>query len=124
MAEPTDSQVLEQLRLIREEIASMKASRTLGVIEAAALLRIHKDTLYTKATAGVIPGVKIGRAWVFVEEDLLTYLREQSTRKVETPCLYTSKRAVKTGGPKSPTTDGKYGALLAQMLAERRKKKS
>ena len=49
--------------------------KTLGVIEAAAILRIHKDTLVDRVKSGEIRGVKIGRAWVFIEEDLVEYIR-------------------------------------------------
>ncbi len=45
--------------------------------EAAAFLRMNPETLRQKAKAGVIPGAKSGRCWVFLEEDLVTYLRSQ-----------------------------------------------
>src|SRR6266852_8482328 len=58
-----------------------RSMSTLTLRQAAALLKIHPVTLQEKARAGVIPGAKIGRAWVFVEIDLLEYIRAQYTRR-------------------------------------------
>lgn len=38
----------------------MTASRSLSLVEAAALLRVHKNTLAARARARIIPGAKIG----------------------------------------------------------------
>ena len=51
--------------------------RTLGLDEAAAFLRIHPVTLCKKAAAGKIPGARVGRRWVLIEDDLAAYLRAQ-----------------------------------------------
>lgn len=56
--------------------------KTLNLTEAAALLHMHKETLRERAKAGEIPGAKVGKQWVFIEEDLFIYLRS----------LYASKR--------------------------------
>jgi excisionase family DNA binding protein len=50
-------------------------SSTLGIIEAAALLRMSPDALKRKAREGKVPGSKPGRQWVFIREDLLAHLR-------------------------------------------------
>ena len=49
--------------------------RTLNLQEAAAFLRLHPEELRKRAKAGRIPGAKVGRSWVFVDEDLASYLR-------------------------------------------------
>ena len=49
--------------------------RTLSLTEAAKFLRVHPETLRQLARQGKIPGAKVGRAWVFLEEDLAEYLR-------------------------------------------------
>ena len=49
--------------------------KTLGLNEAAVFLRCHPEELRRRARAGVVPGAKVGRAWVFLEDDLATYLR-------------------------------------------------
>ena len=54
---------------------------TLNLKEAAALLKIHPVTLQDKARADEIPGAKIGRAWVFIEIDLLEYIRSKCPRR-------------------------------------------
>jgi excisionase family DNA binding protein len=44
--------------------------------EAARLLRMSQDALMRKARAGIVPGCRPGRQWVFIEADLLAYLRD------------------------------------------------
>ena len=44
--------------------------RTLGLEEAAQFLLMHPEELRRRAKAGIIPGAKVGRAWVFLEDDL------------------------------------------------------
>ena len=51
--------------------------KTLDLHEAAALLKLHPDTLQRRAKAGEIPGAKPGKAWVFLDEDLIAWLRGQ-----------------------------------------------
>jgi hypothetical protein len=48
---------------------------TLGLKEAASFLHMHPEEVRRRAKAGVIPGAKAGRAWVFIEDDLAGYLR-------------------------------------------------
>jgi len=48
---------------------------TLDLQQAAKLLHIHPVTLQTKAKAGEIPGSKIGKSWVFIESDLIEFIR-------------------------------------------------
>lgn len=43
---------------------------TLDLSDAAALLHMSEDALMRKARAGIIPGCKPGRQWVFLEVDL------------------------------------------------------
>ncbi|WP_395454356.1 helix-turn-helix domain-containing protein [Acidovorax delafieldii] len=82
--------------------------RTLNVDEAASLLHIHPQTLMTRARSGVIPGCKVGRAWVFVESLLIEYLVTQSTLRVsvagaqeETECRSTEEKTRPFGGSNS-----------------------
>ena len=57
---------------------------TLDLHQAAALLRAHPETVRAGAAAGSIPGAKVGRAWVFIEADLLDYLRQHYKTKAPT----------------------------------------
>lgn len=50
---------------------------TFDTDEAAGFLKVHPNTVLQLAEHGDLPGAKIGRAWVFLVEDLVTYLREQ-----------------------------------------------
>src|SRR6266851_6834826 len=93
---------------------------TLNLQQAAALLKIHPVTLQDKARAGEIPGAKIGRAWVFVEIDLLEYIRAQYRRRAlqgehaeKTQCHSTSAVVHRIGGSNSATTDDEYSKVLA-----------
>jgi len=102
-----------------------RSMSTLTLQQAAALLKIHPVTLQEKARAGVIPGAKIGRAWVFVEIDLLEYIRAQYRRRAfqgdrkELECHSSNARTHPIGGSISPTTDDEYSKVLA--LPTRRK---
>ena len=55
----------------------MTEMRTLNVEEACSFLKIHRNTLYQKIAAGEIHAARIGKAWVFVELDLVGYIRKQ-----------------------------------------------
>ncbi len=49
-------------------------SETIGSDECAALLRCTPEQVEEMARAGDIPGLKIGRSWLFMRSDLLAYL--------------------------------------------------
>jgi hypothetical protein len=49
--------------------------KTLNLVQAAALLHMHRVTLLIKAQSGAIPAAKPGKCWVFIEQDLQDYLR-------------------------------------------------
>jgi excisionase family DNA binding protein len=58
---------------------SMKTNifRTLDLIEAANFLGAHKETVRRLVAKREIPGVKVGRSWRFIEEDLVNYMRNK-----------------------------------------------
>jgi len=49
--------------------------RLLTLIDAAALLRVHPNTMRSYAISGAVPATKIGRGWRFVEDDLVALIR-------------------------------------------------
>ena len=51
--------------------------RTFDLKQAADFLKVSPCTAQEMAASGELPGAKIGRAWVFLEEDLVNWLREQ-----------------------------------------------
>jgi excisionase family DNA binding protein len=56
---------------------------TIGLEEAAKLLRCHPDTVRKMAAAGELPGTKVGRAWVFYTERLLDWLEKRCAAQQE-----------------------------------------
>ncbi|WP_425438674.1 helix-turn-helix domain-containing protein [Propionivibrio dicarboxylicus] len=50
---------------------------TFTLQEAAGFLKMHPEEVRRRAKAGLIPGAKAGRAWVFLEEDLADWLRSK-----------------------------------------------
>jgi len=48
---------------------------TLDLLEAALFLRMHPEEVRRRAKIGLIPGAKPGKSWVFLQEDLVKYLR-------------------------------------------------
>jgi excisionase family DNA binding protein len=94
--------------------------RTLNLKEAAAFLKIHPVTLQDKARAGEIPGAKIGRAWVFIEIDLLEHIRSKCPRRAlqgdsteVSECHSSNVRTHRIGGSNSTTREDDYSKVLA-----------
>lgn len=61
---------------------------TFDIDEAAEFLKINRQYALQLSQTGVLPGAKIGRAWVFLEDDLKDYLRsevrkQQRMRQIE-----------------------------------------
>ena len=55
--------------------------RTLDVDECAAYLKVDRTTVMKLAMHGVLPGAKIGRAWVFPEDELSLFLSNEVKRQ-------------------------------------------
>lgn len=51
--------------------------RTLDINECAEFLKIERTHALKLAGVGELPGAKIGKSWVFLEDDLADYLRAQ-----------------------------------------------
>lgn len=94
---------------------------SLTLIKAAQFLNIHPEELRRRAKAGLIPGAKVGRAWVFLQEDLADYLRSLysrprqalrvTLRKEVEDCHFAN--AVRSGGSMcSPLPENEYADLL------------
>lgn len=93
---------------------------TLTLTEAANFLKIHPVTLLVKAKAGVVPGAKLGKRWVFVNVDLVEYIRSQYPRRAlqgeherNITCHSSNARTLPIGGSKSrPAVDRQYSEAL------------
>lgn len=73
--------------------------KTLDIDECAEFLKINRTTASELAASGELPGAKIGRAWVFIEEDLVEYLRgkvRQQQRERQTDTDLSEKSRIKT----------------------------
>ena len=74
---------------------------TLDLEQAAAFLKCGVDTVREGAASGEIPAAQIGRAWVFVDVDLIEYIRSQykapcpTSKNAETSTTPTSRSKVK-----------------------------
>ena len=92
--------------------------KTLNLEEAAELLHVHPITLQQKAKTGIIPGTKIGRRWVFIDVDLLQYIRSQYQPRAlqgeqeKSECHFINAKTVPTGGSKSLLVEGEYRKAL------------
>lgn len=84
-------------------------------------LRLNPDTLQQRAKAGLIPGAKIGREWVFLEVDLIAYIREQypANQQEDSKCRSTS--AGKRGGFRSHGAASELDNLLEHQTESKHK---
>jgi excisionase family DNA binding protein len=95
--------------------------KTMGIEEAAAFLRVHRITLYRMAKRGEVPAAKPGKEWVFIDVDLIGWLRAQyqvqaslsdSDERRQT-CHSSNARIRRTGGSKLlPQMDDEYNKVL------------
>ena len=103
--------------------------KTLTLNEAAQFLKMHPEEVRRRAKAGIIPGAKSGKCWVFVEDDLVAYLRSlyATTRQAlqvghGEKQLCHSVNVVRRGGLVSPhQTASELDALLQLKIKPRRK---
>ncbi|HIG66210.1 MAG TPA: DNA-binding protein [Methyloprofundus sp.] len=104
--------------------------KTLDLKCAAALLKIHPQTLLLRARSGSIPAAKPGKCWVFIEEDLIHWLRSQypiSRQEVSAAtnggrtCSLKEKKVI-TGISSLPSEEKLYTDLLAPVTRLKHKK--
>src|SRR5690348_11005503 len=65
-----------------------------------------------KARAGTVPGTKVGRRWVFIEADLLAFIREKIKERA---CRSIANLRAPTGGSDSQSAASKLDARLRQL---------
>lgn len=61
----------------------MDADETLGVADVAMLLRAENETVLLYARRGELPGTKLGKSWVFLREDVISFLRSRIAADTE-----------------------------------------
>lgn len=92
--------------------------KTLVLEEAAQFLHMHPITLLRKANSGEIPGAKIGKRWIFLEVDLVDYVRAQYSSRVmqgaheEVTCRSTNAKILLSGGSSYITAEKSYNEAL------------
>lgn len=75
--------ILYLLYLSPLHFSAIIVMKTYTLKEAANFLKIHPDTLRERVLGGIIPGAKIGKAWVFIEKDLAQYIRKNYRQAVD-----------------------------------------
>lgn len=94
------------------------SSEVLNVKEAAKLLHVHEETARELARTGKVPAAKMGRAWIFVKQDLLDTIRSRYTLQ-DDRCRVSKKgdsrwllNDTRSGIRTSALTDAAYADLL------------
>ncbi len=64
----------------------MQSEETLNVGATAALLHAEADTVLQFARRGELPGTRIGKSWVFLREDVTTFLKGHIRQETEERC--------------------------------------
>jgi len=87
--------------------------QTFDLNQAADFLKINSCTAQKMAAAGELPGAKIGRAWVFFEDDLASWLREQVKMQQKQRCTryssaITSSQSLTQASPPYKPRRGKH----------------
>jgi excisionase family DNA binding protein len=103
--------------------------KTLNLQEAAGLLHMHVVTVRNKARSGELPAAKIGKRWLFLEIDLINWLRLhypaqalQGDKPNEVSlCRSTNVKIALSGGLSSPSTDDAYKKALGLTTARPRR---
>lgn len=90
--------------------------KTFDLEECADYLKVNSTTVQGLAAQGKIPGAKIGRAWVFMAEDVADYLREQIR-------IQTRQRVLREGNDPEPST-APLPPVIEQVKAVRGRKRN
>ncbi|MGQ0623247.1 MAG: helix-turn-helix domain-containing protein [Sporichthyaceae bacterium] len=64
--------------LFRGVAMAGQSAEVLTAVEAADYLRVSLKTIYRLASAGTVPGQKVGHSWRFRQADLVLFLQGQS----------------------------------------------
>lgn len=99
--------------------------KTLGLKEAAALLLLAPESLRQMASAGKVPGARVGKRWVFLEGDLEEFIRSRYRKNRQAPVMEAAicsiKEARRGGSISPPRTESALDARLKQLTGERPK---
>ncbi|WP_350282692.1 helix-turn-helix domain-containing protein [Nitrosomonas sp.] len=98
-------------------------AKILTTDEAASLLKVSRVTMLSLAASGKIPCRKIGRAWRFVDIDLIRYISEhkEEHNNGEVKCHSINEKIPLSGGSKSAITEESYIKALGLQTEKRRR---
>lgn len=119
------SSILKILNTISSRLSGTGHAATLSLEEASAFLHIHSVTLLRKAQAGIIPGAKIGKRWIFLQVDLMSFVRSQYVRQAllgeaeVSQCHSSSAKTRRTGGLNSQSTEKRYNEVLGLRIKDK-----
>ena len=95
--------------------------KTMEIEEAAQFVKLHPVTLSEMARLGEVPAAKPGKKWVFIDVDLIEWLRanyrsqasvSDSTERSNT-CHFSNAKTQAIGGSKLlPPTESEYKKAL------------
>jgi excisionase family DNA binding protein len=100
---------------------------TLNLEQAAELLKLYPQTVLQRARSGEIPAAKPGKCWVFIEEDLIIWLRSlynkggDARQGGQALCSLKEKTRSYGGTNTKPQTAKLYANLLGQPTNDRLK---
>jgi excisionase family DNA binding protein len=100
---------------------------TIGIDEASEFLGFHnKERFRQKVKEGKIPGVKPGREWRFLVEDLVDYMRQNytpATKPIEEnlKCHYPKRKTAHSITPDSVSTESECRNLRKQLREQKHK---
>jgi excisionase family DNA binding protein len=90
--------------------------KTLDIDECAEFLKVNSMDVCEMVGTGELPGARIGRAWVFLEDDLVDYVRTQiRIQRRERQSAQLEKQRDEGGNP-----DQDNLAMLTTVLQSRR----
>jgi len=104
--------------------------KTMDLLDASKLLMLHPQTILQRARSGELPAAKPGKCWVFIEEDLINWLRQQYTytrqdvsanKNGESTCSLKESKA-RAGIINFPLTEKQYTDLLAPATKRKHKR--
>ncbi|HAU1249837.1 TPA: helix-turn-helix domain-containing protein [Legionella pneumophila] len=94
---------------------------TFNIEEAAEFLGAHRETIRRLAASGELPAVKIGRGWIFLEQDLVMYIRNKystcdasqgvNRRSID---IWHSTKEMGSGGQTFSTKESAYAKALGR----------
>lgn len=96
----------------------------LNLKQAAEFLHLHPVTLQRKALRGEVPAAKLGKRWIFLEIDLIAFLRAQYPSRVmqgvheeNKLCRSTIAKILPSIGSSYITTERSYRKALGLQIS-------